>query len=576
MMINRLCRWIWCASRLGLGMLAAFCLTGAVGCSSLPLERSADLEVQCRKDMQQAVQLRGLQLNRQIAIERESPEMLVKALAGELDKPENQVFLSDTGVLLRQLRVINKDQDLKSLFLKVMGQQVAAYYDPEKKRVAYVEGTSSKAFTNSAAMPVIDRFVYVHEFCHAVEDSHFDLERLTRESMSDFDRNMALTSLVEGDAMLVGLDSVFAEAPVNTATPFGAFAVQMIGRMDLSDEVKMMGDCPGFLSGALLRPYLDGGVFANRIRREAGWKAIDSIYKANLPQTSAEILYPERRFLRGFKPVIFKPEATLFASAPSGVMTNRLGAIGISLWLSMNKLAQPHQYDGFLQGWMGDQIYFLKACGGDIAQTIWLSYWEHTSDAKAFGRKAEQRLSDTFSGTAWSVQRDGHLVAIVWSDALSTGNCKDVARRALGSNVECGSAGTFRAWCRDLPWPIRWTTYGKYSRGAELLGGHVLDMSAGEDFFRFNLADGLILRAENNPDRCYWGTLAGLLRYVSDARSDFTFWRIPVLASWFRRGEGLNEQYAWRVLWGLGAYGSERKAAVLLIPVWHADVTKAN
>ena len=312
---------------LGFGAVA-----GMLGCASLPFERSRDLEVQCRRDLQQAVQLRGLSLKREIDITRESPEELARALASELDKAENQAFLADTAELLRQLRVINREDDLKSIFLKAMEQQVAAYYDPEKKRVAYVEGVA-KAFTNSAALPLIERFVYVHEFCHAVEDSHFDIEGLTRESLSDFDRNLALTSLIEGDAMLVGLDSVFAESPANTATPFGSVAVNVMGKVDLSDEMRTMGDCPAFLCGALIRPYLDGGIFSNRIRREAGWQAVDTAFQHHLPLSTAEILYPERKFLRKFKPAVFRPETALFCSDNTGVLTNRVGAMGIAFWL---------------------------------------------------------------------------------------------------------------------------------------------------------------------------------------------------------------------------------------------------
>ena len=85
------------------------------------------------------------------------------------------------------------------------------------------------------------------------------------------------------------------------------------------------------------------------------------------------------------------------------------------------------------------------------------------------------------------------------------------------------------------------------------------------------LADGVLLRAESNPDRHYYGTLCGLLRHVGDKRSDFTYWQIPLLASWFRRGTGDDEQYRWSLLWGVAGSGSETKARVLLMPVWHAS-----
>jgi hypothetical protein len=550
--------------------------SGLVGCRSIPLDRSHDVQVQCQRDLQQAVQLRGLNLKREIDIQRESPEMLGLALAAELDKPENHAFLSTTAVLLQQLRVIKPDDDLKSLFLKVMGQQVAAYYDPEKKRVVYVEGGVSQAISNSAAKPLVDRFVYVHEFCHALEDSHFDIERLTRESLSDFDRNLAVTSLIEGDAMLVGLDSVFAESPVNTATPLGACVVQVMGHMDLASEMKAMGDCPAFLGGALIRPYLDGAIFSNRIRREAGWSAVDAIFTDNVPKTTAEILFPERKFLNAFTPATFHPVASLLGSAGQSVLTNRVGAMGMALWLGGDALVRPRQYERFLSGWMGDEIYFSKAADGHVEKTVWLSYWERAGHAGRFCRQVKRRLSASFKDVSWRVERKGRLVAIVWSDELDVTRCEDIAKKALDTSVEAQAVSGFLSWCSDLPWPMRFPRYNGYSGGFELLGGHMIDVASGDPFFRVNLADGLIFRAESNPDRSYWGTLGGLVRFVRDERSAFSCWHVPVLANWFRRGSGDNEQYKWSVLWGLAGYGDERKARILLIPVWHAKTSTSG
>lgn len=543
---------------------------GSFGCGTLPLERSPNLGTQCRRDLQQASRLRGLQLKRDVAIERESPEMLAKSLATELDKAENRAFIANTSVLLSQLRAIKKDDDLKSIFLKVMSQQVAAYYDPEKKRVAYVEG-ATKYPTNSPALPLMDRFVYVHEFCHAVEDSQFDIDRLSRESLSDFDRNQAMTSLIEGDAMLVGLDSIFAEAPVNTATPLGAFAVQMMGSLDLSGELKAMGDCPPFLGGALIRPYLDGGIFSNRFRREAGWQAVDNVFRGHLPLTTAEILYPERRFLRNFKPAVFRPDKRLFDVAQCGVLTNRVGAMGMAMWLGGNKLVRPRQDYGFLKGWAGDQIYFLKSAESEVACTVWISCWEREGYGRSFCRQVERKLSASFSDVSWRVGRSGPLVAVVWSDKQSREECERLVKLALATEVDAGvpSPG-FVSWCEDLPWPVRFRSFEDYSCGLEVLGGHVVDITGGDRFSRFNLADGLVLRAETNPDRRYWGILGGLVRYVRDERSDFTYWTLPVLASWFRRCSGDGEQFKWSVLWGFAGYGNERKAKVLSIPVWRS------
>jgi len=88
------------------------------------------------------------------------------------------------------------------------------------------------------------------------------------------------------------------------------------------------------------------------------------------------------------------------------------------------------------------------------------------------------------------------------------------------------------------------------------------------------LASGLLIRAEDNPDRHYFGTLFGLARHVEDECSDFTYWRLPLLATWYRRGSGVECQYRWSVLWGLLANGSERESRVLFVPVWHQKPTE--
>lgn len=572
-MRNSMCRPAGTFGRL---LSAAPLFAGMVwlsGCASLPLGHSPDAAVQRQRDLRQASRLRGLPMKGELAIERESQDRLVQGLAAELEKPENKAFLDSTGLLLQQLRVIRKEEDLKPLFLKVMGQQVAAYYDPEKKRVAYVEG-AARALTNSASLPIMDRFVYVHEFCHAVEDSNFDIERLTRESLCDFDRNLAVTSLIEGDAMLVGMDSLFAGSPGNTATPLGSFVVSLVGRMDVSDEMETMGDCPAFLCGALVRPYLDGAIFSNRIRREAGWTAIDSVYRNRLPATTAEILFPERKYFRGFEPVSFLPAEGLFGTARGGVSTNRVGAMGIGLWLGGKRLVRPDQYESFLKGWKGDQIYFLKDADGGVDASVWVSCWERTGQARAFCKNVEKRLASDFQDAVWRVKRDGRMVAVVWCNRGGDEACGRLAEVALASRVDGSSkGGGFVSWLNDWPWPIRFKTFDGYSSGIEVLGGHVLNACTGEGFMRFNVADGLILRAESNPDRHYWGTLGGLVRYTGDERSDYTFWKLPLVASWFRRGNGSDERYEWRVLWGLAGYGNGQKVKLLLVPVWHASVS---
>jgi len=546
-----------------------------VGCRSLPLTRSADIAVQSQRDLAQAVSLRGLPLKKSIAIERESPAALHASLAEELDKEDSRLYLEDTERLLKAFRVLKADASLKALYLRVMGQQVAAYYDPTKKRVAYVEENAG-VVTNVVAIPGMERFVYVHEFCHAVEDSQFDLEQLTRDSNASFDRSLAATSLVEGDAVLVGLDGLFSELPMNTATPAGSLAVDMMDFVGMDEAQGQIKECPAFLGGALLRPYLDGAFFSNRIRREAGWQAIDAVYRSRLPLTTAEILYPEKRYLKGFKAARFEPLAALFQSAQGGVTTNSLGVLGTALWFGKDEMASARQF-GFLKGWVGDCVYLFSGTNGS-ASTVWLTYLERPGQARAFARQVKRRLGDGFGDASWHVERKGRLVVAVWTSAPqgTCGTCNALASRALQTHVEADTPSLLGSWWSDVPWPVRFPVYDRYSAGFEVLGGHAIDIRDGAGFARCNFADGLLLRAEANADRHYYGTLGGLISHVEDTHSEFTSWRLPLLASYFRRGNGAEQHYQWDAVWGLLAYGNETKASVLFIPIWHKSPRTAK
>lgn len=538
------------------------------GCAVMPKDNvQGGLDAEIRGYRDQAVQLRGLPLRNEVKIEQETSAALKTALEKEIGKPENQILFSDTELLLKRFRILQETDSLQTLFLRFMQEQVAAYYDPEERRLAYL---AQGAVTNQIAtnlMSGVERFVYVHEFCHAIEDSHFDLKKLAKDSQFDFDRSQALTCLLEGDAVLVGLDGSLEGFPVNTATPFVACGTRLIGRNRMDELAKQYAWCPPFLMGALVRPYLDGMIFCNRIRRDAGWNGIDQVYRTRLPQTTAEILYPERRYLKGFRPAVFTPEEALFREASDGVATNSLGVLGTALWLGGAKMATPREY-GFLEGWLGDQVYLMKGTNGPV-QTIWMSYWERPGQAVSFRRHVESRLRKRFADASWSVRREGRLVVAVWSpSSAARGMCEAQAACALRTRVVADRPSLLVSWWQDVPWPLRFPAYKGHSAGCEVVGGWVADLKGGPAFYRVNLASTLLLNVEETPDRHHVSAVLGLFRHVGDLRSDFTYWKIPLLASWFRCGHEASERYQWSTLWGLLAYGNEKQARVLFIPVW--------
>jgi hypothetical protein len=241
----------------------------------------------------------------------------------------------------------------------------------------------------------------------------------------------------------------------------------------------------------------------------------------------------------------------------------------LGLWLGGAAYARPRHDFGFLKGWLGDEIYFLRDADGSVRESTWLSCWERSGDARAAARAMKKRMSAGFGNSPWCVVRQGNRVAAVWArPASGVSACEGRATAALSCRVDGGAGRSAAAWLNEWPWPFRLKHFPGYSRSLEVLGGHGVKVVGGKGFRAVNMADGLVLRWEKNPDRMYAGALGGLIRFVSDERSEFVFWKVPLVASWFRRGSGDSEQYRWRVGWGLVAGGTENEASVLLIPVW--------
>jgi hypothetical protein len=218
---------------------------------------------------------------------------------------------------------------------------------------------------------------------------------------------------------------------------------------------------------------------------------------------------------------------------------------------------------------------------GDVLETVWLSQWDGPLDAWRFARRAEERMASSFGAVPFGISRNGRLVAIAWPGGVRPGRGRlDYDRRAAQfavgtcvTGVATGRVERLLLALNDMPWPIRLPSFEGYSSGFGLLGGHVLDIRVGQDFVWCNAADGLLCRFERNADRHYYGVGGGLVRHARDVRAGQTFWKVPLVASYFSRDDGDEKHLRWQVLWGLIASGDERSARVLFLPVWR-EVSK--
>src|SRR5262249_3735339 len=115
--------------------------------------------------------------------------------------------LDRARVVYAALGLLPAELDVRSLLLRLMGEQVVGYYDAEAKHLV-VRDDVMRAFGRGDDMNAEEgselseaRIVLVHELVHALQDQHLNLfENI--HATRDTDADNAFHALVEGDATL--------------------------------------------------------------------------------------------------------------------------------------------------------------------------------------------------------------------------------------------------------------------------------------------------------------------------------------------------------------------------------------
>lgn len=190
---------------------------------------------------------------------------------------EERARIDEAEPVYRLLGFISPEDDLMEMELGLAASQVIGFYDTEQERM-FVVGDGPELDT----MGVI---TISHEFVHVLQDQHFDLDAPRERTGRDWDAELALTALAEGDATM---------AMVDYMTRFIGLADLL--EIDFGEIARLSGemeDFPEALQQELSFPYEAGVGFAGTLLDAGGWPAVDSAFGAP-PSTTEQILHPEK------------------------------------------------------------------------------------------------------------------------------------------------------------------------------------------------------------------------------------------------------------------------------------------
>jgi hypothetical protein len=252
-----------------------------------------------------------------------------------------------------------------------------------------------------------------HEIAHAITDQHFGLRRFLRiapggEPRLDGDETRARLAIVEGDALLAGL-----ELADPRESFLGMHALTVLGGRLRNAPTS----APGWFEALGELTHVDGLLFVAGVRAHRSFDAVDLLWR-DPPASTEQILHPEK--YEACEAPIAVEAAALPAlpgfGRPSG--SDVLGEWAIRTWLAA--ALPPEIADRAAAGWGGDRagIYTTEptatppgagtrapadagvAGSADAgaakpvrAPLAWLTVWDGPAEADDFARAAVQRLA---------------------------------------------------------------------------------------------------------------------------------------------------------------------------------------
>jgi hypothetical protein len=245
---------------------------------------------------QQVSAVRGLPVLGPIEPRLLSVEQLGDKVSELIREDLDVVELDEARRILVPLRLVAPDLDLLAVLAALYREQILGLYVP-KENTLYVR-------IGEGELTPSERLTAAHEVAHALQDQSYDLEALRDLPTHEADAELAVTSLIEGDAVLT--------QQVWSARYQTDEERQQIHTEALDIDTEALDRAPRYIREALFFPYREGAAFVQALVNHGGIEAVDKAF-VDPPTTTAQILHPER-YLAGIGAV----EVTVSGSPGDG------------------------------------------------------------------------------------------------------------------------------------------------------------------------------------------------------------------------------------------------------------------
>jgi hypothetical protein len=325
--------------------------------------------------------VRGLSFERPVNVEPVTPAEIDRRLRRNLESYYPERFYARRSNAWQAIGAIPSDVGLLQAYDAYQQGQVLGFYDSQSEELVY---------TGDADLDRIEHFVLAHELTHAIDDQHFDLDRLDEMVARCEDEPFeAALGIVEGSANHFATQ-VFLRFPV-TAT----------GSPPSDGRAR---EVPPMIVEIFAYPYTVGQRFADALADEGGPAAIDRALET-FPVSTEQVLHPSK-YPEDVPQTVDVPDfAPTFGPGWRDLDVMVVGEVWVKALLNL-RLDEPAAAEA-AAGWDGG-IYRAWSDGDEVA-VILSTVWDTPEDARAFS-EALRRWVSRGTGPGLVLEADGTQV----------------------------------------------------------------------------------------------------------------------------------------------------------------------
>lgn len=304
--------------------------------------------------------------------------------------------------MLRGFGLLAEGQDLRTIREKVLGENVAGFYDerPGVKKLF--------AISSGQSLNLMNQLVLSHELRHAIQDQRVVIREKLRVQSDFDDRRLAALCLLEGDASILMENYLASGATSNqpeVANLFRIFSQSLTG-----EEIAAMfaagpslRAAPPVVQEQLIAPYFDGRNLAAAIFSKGGFALLNQMLESP-PRSMEQVLHPEKYLDAVDEPVeVALPEAGAAKPAFEGTLGEFL------IRVLLREGAESELAARAAAGWDGDR-YAVVETGGGWHRLLWRSVWDSEADAREFRDVLKSYAEARFAGEKSTVALSGREV----------------------------------------------------------------------------------------------------------------------------------------------------------------------